>query len=48
MRENVGGNKYSVKNRGRFCAAKEMICACVYVRERERERERERVETQDV
>ena len=31
-----------VKNRGRFYAVKEMICACVYVCERER------VETQDV
>ena len=37
-----------VKNRGRFCAAEEMICACVYVCKRERERERERLETQDV
>ena len=26
-----------VKNSGRFCAAEEMICACVYVCVRERE-----------
>ena len=32
-------HKYYVKNRDRFCAAKEMICACVYVRERERVRD---------
>ena len=26
-----------VKNRGRFCATEEMMCACVYVRERKRD-----------
>ena len=37
-------SKGTVKNRGRFCATEEMICACVYVKEREKER----VETQDL